>query len=105
MQLTIAPVQVISRVLAVLLVAVPLGFLALAIDRGEQEVIRKLSHQELLEYLRVGEASSFSEQYLYLVVISLLLLALVEVVAWVVRLGLGLIRPNGAVIAAQPADC
>jgi len=100
-QVTISPAQVISRVLAVLLLAVPLVWISSAMSNAEQELIARLSHKELLEYLQEGQVRSFGEQYLYVGGATLLYLALVEGVAGVLRLGMRLLRPTSTLAPAR----
>jgi hypothetical protein len=96
MQVTISLSQILSRAVAVLLLAVPLVWLAQAIDSQEQEVIARLSHQELLEHLREGQKDSFAATYFTLGGLSLVYLALVEAVAAFLRMGVRLFRPQPA---------
>src|SRR5262249_18002614 len=92
MQVRVSLTQILSRVVAVLLLAVPLVLLAQAIHRHEQEMIGQLSHQELLEHLREGQKDSFPATYFTLGVLSLAYLALVEAVAALLRMGVMLLR-------------
>jgi hypothetical protein len=52
MQFTIQPGQFLSHVLAAVMLALPLAGLASALDRAEQEMLEKLSHQDRNESVR-----------------------------------------------------
>jgi hypothetical protein len=85
MHVTVSPIHVVSRVLAVLLIAAPLAYISCAMDEAEQQMIAKLNHQELLQYLRDGRAQSWAGQYLQVAIMVLLLVVLVEGVAVLLR--------------------
>src|SRR5262249_20574463 len=86
----------LSRVLAVLILAVPVVLIGQAIDRYEQEVVAKLSYQELRDYLQQGHSESFAGSYLIFGVLSLVYLGLVEGIAFVARLAMRGFRPAPA---------
>ena len=99
MQATSVPKQVVSRVLAVLLLAVVLVPISAAIEQSEQEMFGKLTHQQLLEYLREGQQQSFAERYVQMALLTLVFLAAIEGVAFVLRCSIDLVRPA---LSSQP---
>lgn len=88
MQFNVSPGQVVSRIVAVLILAVPIVLISQAIDSGEREYIAKLSPQDLRDYLREGQDDSFAGSYLVFGGLSLVYLGLVEGVAFLARLGM-----------------
>src|SRR5262245_18364924 len=104
MQPGFSPVPLLSRLLAVPLVAVPLAYIAGAIDEAEQAMFPKLSHKELLDYLREGQVHSFPAQYLQILIRTLALVAVVEGVAFVIRRAMGLFQPSGIARARAIVD-
>ena len=95
------PSPMMLRALAALIVAVPMVLIGQAIDSYEQEVVAKLSNQELREYLKQGSDQSFVAGYLIMAVGSLLYLGALEGVALLVRLGCRMVRPSEARTFAQ----
>jgi hypothetical protein len=85
MQVTFQPLQVLSRVVAVCMVALPLAALRMLIDDYERETIGKMSHQELIAFVKEVHASSFLGAYFLSVLTTLLIVVAVEVVAFGIR--------------------
>jgi hypothetical protein len=94
MQISVRLVDIASRAVAVVLVALLLAWLAMAIGAWEKEAIAKMSHAELLKYLNEGYDPSFLSTYVRMLVISFLYVGLVEGLALVFRLIVRAIRPE-----------
>jgi hypothetical protein len=86
MQVTNLPLQILSRIAAVFLVALPLAALRLAVDNYERQVIEQMDRQQLIAFVKEVHASSYLSAYLSALVWVLLLVAVVEGVAFVIRL-------------------
>jgi hypothetical protein len=86
MQVTILPLQILSRIVAVVLVALPLAGLRMAVDGFEREEIEQMNHQQLIAFVKEAHASGFLTAYLFALLGVLLLVAAVEGVAFVIRL-------------------
>ena len=91
MQVIFQPLQILSRLVAVCLVALPLASLLVAIDDYEREVIGKMTHPELIAFVKEAHSSSFLSAYLRAAVVALILVAVVEAVAFGIRLTFGLL--------------
>ena len=90
MHVTFSLLPILSRVVAVCLVALPLAWLHVALDDYERETIAKMTHQQLLAFVREGHAASFLGAYLQVAIVTLLLVAAIEAVAFGVRLTVGM---------------
>ena len=90
MQVTFYPMHILSRLLAVFVAALPLAWLHVALDDYERETIAKMTHQQLLAFVREGHAASFLGAYLQVAIVTLLLVAAIEAVAFGVRLTVGM---------------
>jgi hypothetical protein len=86
MQVTFFPLHILSRVVAVCLIAVPLAWLHATVDDYERDAIAKMTHQQLIAFVREAQAASFFSAYLQATVVTLLLVAAVEAVAFGIRL-------------------
>jgi hypothetical protein len=89
MQVTFYPLPILSRVVAVCVVALPLAWLHAAVDDYEREAVAKMTHQQLIAFVKEGHAASIVGAYLQAAVATLLLVAAVEAVAFGVRLAVG----------------
>jgi hypothetical protein len=89
--------QPLSRVIAAAVVALPLAALHLVVDDFEREAIAKMSHQELIAFVKEAHAGSFLGAYVHAAVLILILIAAVEMVAFVIRLTVSLF------VAKKPA--
>jgi hypothetical protein len=89
-QVTFRPLQILSRVVAVCMVALPLAALSVALDGYEREIIGKMSHQELIAFVEEGHASSFLGAYFLSMVTTLIVVVAVEAVAFGIRFAVGL---------------
>ena len=96
MQFTFQPLQLLSRVAAALGVAVSLAALRVAIDSYERQAIGKMTHQELLAFVKEVLAASYLGTYLSAAVLILIFIAAVEAVAFGIRLIVGLFGANKA---------
>jgi hypothetical protein len=86
MQITVRPLDVVSRAVAVLLVGLPLAWLGMRIGAWEMEAVAKMNHTELLDYLKGGYDPSFLSNYGRILLLTFLYVGLVEGVALVCRL-------------------
>jgi hypothetical protein len=84
-QITFRPLDILSRVVAVLLLAALAAWLVMAFAAWEVEQTSKLSHQELVAYIKEGYDPSFALNYLRMALLTLIYVALVEGVAFVIR--------------------
>ena len=86
MQVTFYPLPILSRVVAVCVVALPLAWLHQVVDDYEREAIRKMTHQQLIAFVQENHAASFLAAYLQVAIVILLFIAAVEAVAFGIRL-------------------
>jgi hypothetical protein len=98
MQFTFQPLQLLSRVIAAAVVALPLAALHLVVDDFERQAVAKMTHQELIAFVQEAHAGSFLGAYIHAAILVLILVAAVEAVAFAVRLAVGLF------VARKPAD-
>lgn len=94
MQVSIRPLDVLSRAVAVLLVAVPLAWIVTQAGVWEAEEVIKMSHQELLAYVKKGADASFLSNFGLALLLTVLYVGLVEGVAFVCRLLVRAVRPE-----------
>jgi hypothetical protein len=80
----------VSRVIAAVVIALPLAALHLAMDDFERQAIAKMNHQELIAFVEEAHAGSFLSAYLLAALGLLILVAAIEAVAFVIRLIAGL---------------
>jgi hypothetical protein len=92
MQITLRPLDILSRVAAVLLLAVLAAWLSMTLGAWEVEEASKLSHQELLAYIKDGYDPSFVGNYLRVALMTLVYVALVEGVAFAIRCAVRAVR-------------
>jgi hypothetical protein len=78
--------QILSRLAAVCVVALPLAALRMALDEFERQAIGSMSHQELLAFVKETHANSFFGAYITAAIMTLIVVAAVEAVAFVIRL-------------------
>ena len=98
MQVTFQPLQLLSRVAAALVVALPFAALHLAVDDYERQAIGKMSHPELIAFVKEVHSASYLGAYFSAAVLILIFVAAVEAVAFGIRLVVGLFG------AGKPAD-
>jgi hypothetical protein len=96
MQVTFPLIPILSRVGAVLFLAIAVVLIQQGMAREEQELFATLSHRELLKYLREGQDQSFASGYFYFGLLSLVYLGLVEVLAALFRLWMRFLSPQPA---------
>jgi hypothetical protein len=89
MRVTFQPVQILSRVAAVVLIGLPLALLRMAVDNYERDSIPKMSHQELIAFVEELHASSFLSAYGLALATTLVLVFLIEGLALGLRLIVG----------------
>jgi hypothetical protein len=89
---------------AVLVLAAPLAWLSNSISQIEQAEIAKMSHQELLAYLREGHDTSFGAGYLLVAITTLIYVAVVEGLALIIRLVAGAFRGRPDALEAGSFD-
>jgi hypothetical protein len=89
MQVTFQPLQILSRVVAVCLVALSVAFVLGLAEEQERETIGKLNQQQLIAYIKEGHASSFLAGYLQVAVVTLIFVLVVEAVAFGFRFLIG----------------
>jgi hypothetical protein len=104
MQGTVAPAPIRSRIVAVILLALLLAWLAGEVARSEHEMNRKMSHQELLGYLREGAEVSLAASYVSILLLTALHIAAVEGVALVVRITARALTPRTGNEKGRPEE-
>jgi hypothetical protein len=90
MQVTFQPLQLLSRVAAALVVALPFAALHLAVDDYERQAIGKMTHQELIAFVKEVHSSSYAGAYVQVAILILIFVAAVEALAFGFRLVVGL---------------
>jgi hypothetical protein len=90
MQVTFRPLQLLSRVVAAAVVALPLAWLRLAVDDFERQAIGKMSHQELIAFVKEAHSASYLGAYVEAAILVVILIAAVEALAFGIRLVVGL---------------
>jgi hypothetical protein len=90
MQVSLQPLQLLSRLAAVLIVAIPLALLVVAVDDYERRAIARMTHQELIAFVEEVHSGSYGSAYLRAAIMMLILVALVEATAFVIRRIVGL---------------
>jgi hypothetical protein len=98
MQVTFQPLQLLSRVAAALVVALPFAALRMAVDDYERQAIDKMTHQELIAFVKEAHSASYLGAYVSAAVLILIFVAAVEALAFGIRLIVGLFG------ARKPAD-
>jgi hypothetical protein len=86
MQVSIPPLQILSRVAAVLLVALPLAALRMALDGYERQAIEQMNQRQLIAFIKEVHASSYLTAYFSALIGVLLIVSAVEGTAFVIRL-------------------
>lgn len=94
MQVTIRPLQILSRIVAVCIVALPLGALQMLVDKHEHDAIGRMSHQELIAYVEEVHASSFAGAYCLATVGTLIVVGFIEALAFAIRCTARLFGPK-----------
>jgi hypothetical protein len=102
MQITFQPLQIVSRLLATIIVALPLAWLRTAVDDYESQTIGKMSHKELVSYINEGHASSYYSAFVMSAIMLLIVILLVEAIAFGIRLIVGLCSPAGREVHDEP---
>jgi mannose/fructose/N-acetylgalactosamine-specific phosphotransferase system component IIC len=93
MQITVRPAEILSRVAALVLMAIPLAALMQWITEVEREEVAQMSHQQLKEYLAKGHELGFTDNYLWATIMTAVYIFLVEAVAFVIRQFVRMLRP------------
>lgn len=86
--------QATSRILAVLIMALPLAYLSSYVAKAERDLIPKLDHQELLAYLREGYTQSVGEEFLFVLLTLAISVAVIEATALAIRWVFGLLTAD-----------
>ncbi len=86
MRVTMLPLQILSRVAAVLLVALPLAALRMALDGYERQAIEQMDRQQLIAFVKEVHASSYLTAYCSALIGVVLIVSAVEGTAFVIRL-------------------
>jgi hypothetical protein len=94
MQITIRPLQIVSRLLAGCVVAAGFALIQLELDAYERDMVDKLNHRELIEFVKEVHSSSFLSAYAMSLLQLLLLVVAVEAVALAIRLPIGWLLPK-----------
>jgi phosphotransferase system glucose/maltose/N-acetylglucosamine-specific IIC component len=94
MHVTSGPMQFLSRVIAICVIALPLAGLRMAVDDYERQAIVKMSHQELIDFVKQIHASSFLNAYFLAAITTIILVAAIEAVALAIRWGVGWFTAN-----------
>ncbi len=89
MQVTFSPLQLVSRIVAVIVVALPLAGLRLAIDDYERQAIANMNREELVDFVKQIHASGFLSAYALAAVTTLMLVLFIEAIAFGIRIGVG----------------
>jgi hypothetical protein len=90
MQVTFQPLQLLSRVAAALVVALPFAALRMAVDDYERQAIDKMTHQELIDFVKEVHSASYLGAYVSAAILILIIVAAVEALAFGIRLVVGL---------------
>ncbi len=77
--------QIMSRIIALLILGIPLAFLGLHIDNEELNTIDSMTHEQLISYIQEGAATSFAEAYAATTIVPLLYIAILELSAFGMR--------------------
>jgi hypothetical protein len=78
--------SILSRVAAIAILAVPIGYIVQEIDNRDWSTIQDYSHEELMAYLESVRLPSHMVTILLVFVIGCAVIACVEVLAWLLRL-------------------
>jgi hypothetical protein len=89
----------LSRAAAVAVLCLAVAWLTGMLGRFEIEHTSKMSHQELLAYVRDGADASFGERYLVQVILSVVFVGLVELLAAGFRV---IVSPTAETPLARP---
>ncbi len=77
--------QVISRVLAIAILSVPVGYVCQEVDDQDWKVIQEYSHAELLAHLETMRLPGHIVAIIVVFLVGCGVTACVELVAWVIR--------------------
>ncbi|MEX2310434.1 MAG: hypothetical protein WD738_22900 [Pirellulales bacterium] len=77
---------ILSRVAAIAILAIPVGYLIQEIDDRDWQTIQDYSHEELLAYLESARLPSHVVSIAVVFLIGCGVIACVEVLAWLLRL-------------------
>ncbi len=94
MQITIRPADILSRVAAVLLVALPLAALLQWLSRVEAEDTARMTFDELRKYLSEGANATFAADYARILGFTTVYVLVVEGLAFLMRLTVRAVRPT-----------
>jgi hypothetical protein len=101
MQITIRPLDIVSRVIAVLLVGLPLAWVSMQIGDWEMREVVKMNHAQLLDYIKEGHHPSFAGNYGMILLLTFLYVGICEGVALVCRLGVRAVHPDNPARASR----
>jgi hypothetical protein len=96
MQITIRPLDIVSRGVAVFVIGVPIAWLVILLGAWELEDVRKMNHQQLIEYVTTGHDLSFAAQYALILLFSFVYVGLCEGLALLLRLIVRAVQPAGS---------
>ena len=94
MQITVRPSEILSRLAALLLVAIPLAAFAQWMGEVERQEVARMSHEELKKYLMDGYEPGFAPNFGRVAALTAVYLLVVETVAFVIRLGVRAVSPD-----------
>jgi hypothetical protein len=94
MQITIHPLQIVSRVVAVCIVALPMAALHRYIDEAERQDIAGMNRQQLVAFVEEVHSASFLGAYLRAALMTLPVVLAVELIALGIRSIVGLFLPK-----------
>jgi hypothetical protein len=90
-------IQILSRILAVILVALPLAGLRRLLDDVEREAIAKMNHQDLIAFVKEAHTASYFGAYFQALCVLLIFVGAVELIAFLIRCVAGLFAAPGRV--------
>jgi len=95
MQITFRPLDIASRVAAVVLVALPIAWFVLQTGEWEAKEVSEMSHEQLLKYVQEGHNPSFLANYAWVLLLTFVYVGVVEGMAFVFRLIGRAVWPEG----------
>lgn len=77
--------SIVSRALAILILAIPAGYIVHELDTHDREVIQSYSHEELLAHLESMRLPSLIVTIMVTLLVGTGFTACVETIAWLLR--------------------
>jgi len=77
--------QIMSRIIALLILGIPLAFSGLHIDNEELNTIDSMTHEQLISHIQGHAVTSFTEAYAMTTIPFLLYIAILELSAFGMR--------------------